>query len=103
MTSALIGLALIVLIALITVVLGALTRLLAARIIATRQHGHAPLSPLDRVALGNEIIARDLQPDDTHPVARTDPRNSQTAWADGPLQRQDLTVRYPGIAAHALR
>lgn len=103
MTSALIGLALIVLIALVTVVLGALTRLLAARIIAPREHGRALLSPLDRVALGNEIIARDLQPDDTHPVARTAPRDARTAWVDGPPQRQDLAVRYPDIATHALR
>lgn len=103
MLSALIGLALILLIAVVTVTLGALTRLLAARIVAPRTAADAPLTPLERIALGNEIIARDLQPDDTHPIARTASRDARIGWADGPVQRQDLAVRFPEIAAHALR
>lgn len=103
MSSALIGLALILLIAVVTVALGALTRLLAARIVGPRSPFDAPLTPLERIALGNEIIARDLQPDDTHPIARTVSRDARAGWADGPVQRQDLAVRYPEIAAHALR
>ena len=103
MTSVLLGLALILLIALVTVALGSLTRLLAARIITPTPWRGTPLSPMDRIALGNEIIARDLQPDDTHPVARTAPRDAEAGWVDGPMQRQDLAVRYPDIAAHALR
>ena len=108
MLSALIGLALIVLIAVLTVALGAAARLLAARIVGPRSPTDAPLTPLERIALGNEIIARDLQPDDTHPVARTAARDARTGWAgsgwaDGPVQRQDLAARYPEIAAHALR
>ncbi|MGP5640972.1 hypothetical protein ACTXPS_16205 [Brachybacterium tyrofermentans] len=103
MSSALIGLALILLIAVVTVALGALTRLLAARIVGPRSLSDAPLTPLERIALGNEIIARDLQPDDTHPIARTASRDARAGWADGPVQRQDLAVRYPEIAAHALR
>ncbi|ATG53422.1 hypothetical protein CFK41_00500 [Brachybacterium ginsengisoli] len=108
MTSALIGLALILLIAVVTVALGALTRLLAARIIAPEAPADGrPLTPLERIALGNEIIARDLQPDDTHPVARTADRAADhgpaTAYDDRPMLRQDLALRYPSIAAHSLR
>ncbi|MGP5716910.1 hypothetical protein ACTXO9_13615 [Brachybacterium tyrofermentans] len=103
MTSALIGLFLILLIAVVTVAVGALTRLLAARIVGPRSPADDPLTPLERIALGNEIIARDLQPDDTHPIARTASRDARPGWADGPVQRQDLAVRYPEIAAHALR
>ncbi|WP_193103816.1 hypothetical protein [Brachybacterium sp. FME24] len=118
MTSALLGLALILLIAIVAVLLGALTRLLAARIVASgvprdgsgeharrggRDRGGVLLTPLDRIALGNEIIARDLRPDDTHPIARTAPRDARAGWVDAPMQRQDLAVRYPEIAAHALR
>lgn len=103
MLSVLIGLALILLIAVVTVALGAFARLLAARIVGPRSPADAPLTPLERIALGNEIIARDLQPDDTHPVVRTASRDARIGWADGPVQRQDLAVRYPEIAAHALR
>ncbi|MGP9843719.1 hypothetical protein [Brachybacterium sp. 107] len=103
MLSALIGLAPILLIAVVTVALGALTRLLAARIVGPRSPVDAPLTPLERIALGNEIIARDLQPDGTHPVARSAARDARIGWVDGPVQRQDLAVRYPEIAAHALR
>lgn len=103
MLSALIGLFLIVLIAVLTVALGAAARLLAARIVGPRSPSDAPLTPLERIAMGNEIIARDLQPDDTHPIARTAARDARIGWADGPVQRQDLAVRFPEIAAHALR
>lgn len=108
MVSALIGIALILLIALGTVALGSLTRLLAARIAAPRALEEIPLTPLERIALGNEIIARDLQPDDIHPVARTAApgalaRGAHADAANALVQRQDLAVRYPEIAAHALR
>lgn len=107
MTSALIGLALILLIAFTAVALGAAARLLAARIIAPDEPADGPLTPLERIALGNEIIARDLQPDDTHPIARTaDPaagHGPAARYDDRPMQRQDLAVRYPTIAAHSLR
>jgi hypothetical protein len=103
MTSALLGLALILVIALVTVALGALSRLLAARIITPRDGRRTSLSPRDRLMLGNAIIARDLQPDSTHPVARTAPHGAEADWVDGPLQRQDLAIRYPEVAAHALR
>ncbi|HEX7349796.1 hypothetical protein [Brachybacterium sp.] len=103
MTSALLGLALILLIALSAVVLGALSRLLAARILRRSPQAHRDLTVLDRIALGNELIARDLQPDSTHPVARTAPRDAGADWVDGPLQRQDLALRHPEIASHALR
>ncbi|MGP9536584.1 hypothetical protein ACT3SP_01135 [Brachybacterium sp. AOP43-C2-M15] len=114
MLSVLIGIALILLIASVTVALGALTRLLAARIIAPRPRSHGLLTPLDRIALGNETIARDLQPDDLRPIARTAERRTGSSWADGSIwadapsfrgaaPSEDLAVRYPGIAAHALR
>lgn len=103
MTSALIGLALIVLIAVVTVALGALTRLLASRIVAPRELHDVPLTPLERLALGNEAIARDLQPDDVHPVARTAAREAEPRRADRPVQRQDLAVRHPELVAHIPR
>lgn len=107
MTSVLIGLALILLIAVVTVALGAATRLLAVRIIAPRQPADGPLTPLDRLALGNEIIARDLQPDDTHPVARTAERAAghgpAAVHGEQPMPRQDMALRYPTITAHGLR
>lgn len=107
MTSALIGFALILLIAVVTVALGAATRLLAARIIAPDEPAHGPLTPLERLALGNEIIARDLQSDDTHPIARTSDRGPghgpAAEYDDRPLPRQELALRYPTIAAHSLR
>lgn len=107
MTSALTGLALIVLIAAVTVALGALTRLLAARIITPRSLESTPLTPLERIALGNEAIARDLQPDDTHPVARTAAQMAAgDAWeirGDGSAPEPELAHRYFFAATHGLR
>ena len=103
MTSALIGLTLIVLIAVVTVALGALTRLLASRIAAPRELDDAPLTPRERLAFGNEMIARDLQPDDVHPVARTAAHEAEPGRFDRPVQRQDLAVRHPEIVAHMPR
>lgn len=103
MTSALIGLALILLIAVVTVALGALTRLLASRALAPRELRDAPLTPLQRIALGNEAIARDLQPDDVHPVARTASREADPARAHRPIRRQDLAVRHPELVAYIPR
>ncbi|HJG50564.1 MAG TPA: hypothetical protein K8U89_00660 [Brachybacterium faecium] len=107
MTSALLGLALILAIASGAVALGALSRLLAARIVRPDAAAHRELTLADRVALGNALIARDLQPDDLHPVARTSPHGATPqgvpCGADGPVQRQDLALRYPAVAAHSLR
>lgn len=107
MTSALTGSALILLIAVVTVALGAFTRLLAARIIAPRSLESVPLTPLERIALGNEAIARDLQPDDTHPVARTAARPAVgaagTVSGDGSAQEPELAHRYFFAATHGLR
>ncbi|MGO1227242.1 hypothetical protein ACT3SQ_00670 [Brachybacterium sp. AOP42-C2-15] len=103
MTSALIGLALILLIALVAVGLGTLTRLLASRIIAPRSLESTPLTPLERIALGNEAIARDLQPDSTHPVARTAARDAGTRIGDRPAQEHELAERYFFAATHGLR
>lgn len=103
MTSALIGLLLILLIAAVTVALGALTRLLAARVVAPRELRDAPLTPRERIALGNEAIARDLQPDDIHPVARTASSEAGAARAAHPVQHQDLALRHPEVAAYILR
>lgn len=103
MTSALTGLVLILLIAVVTVALGVLTRLLAARLIAPRELRDAPLTPRERIALGNEAIARDLQPDDVHPVARTASRETGAARAPHSVEHQDLALRHPEIAASILR
>lgn len=102
MTAALLGLALIVLIAVVTVALGSLSRLIAARIAAPREE-HEDLSGAERIALGNSLIARDLRPDATHPVARTAPHEGASADVPGLAPRQDLAVHFPEIAAHALR
>lgn len=103
MTSALLGLAFIILIAVVTVALGALTRLLAARLVRTDPGEHRDLSIADRLALGNETIARDLQPDDLHPVARTAARDTGAELAHELMHRPELAVRHPRSAARALR
>ena len=106
MTAALLGLALIVLIAVVTVVLWSLTRLLAVRLAAPRDQRRArdcDLSVARRIALGNSLIARDLRPDGTHPVARAAEHADEAAAAPESRPRQDLAVRYPPIASHALR
>lgn len=103
MTSALLGLALILAIAAVTVALGALSRLLAARIVGPSTPGGAPLTPLDRIALGNELIARDLEPDSTHPVARTAAQDARTGAREGSLQQLEPAQRYFFAAAHGLQ
>lgn len=102
MTAALLGLLFIVLIAVLAVALGSLTRLLAARIVTPREE-HERLSVAERIALGNALIARELRPDGTHPVARTAERTDGAAAEPGREPRQDLAVRFPEIAAHSLR
>ena len=99
MTAAFLGLLFIVLIA---VALGSLTRLLAARIVTPREE-HERLSVAERIARGNALIARELRPDGTHPVARTAERTDGAAAEPGREPRQDLAVRFPEIAAHSLR
>lgn len=133
--TALVGLILIVLIVLAAVILGAGSRLLAARIAGADRLGAAgaepagapaagsaepvgrsatkrpapprALSTLDRIALGNSLIARDLRPDDIHPVARTVERAAGQGpiaeHDDRPIQRQDLALLYPTVASHLLR
>lgn len=106
MTAALLGLALIVLIAVVTVALGSLTRLLAARIVAPREErdGRArDLSLAERIALGDALIARDLRPDETHPVARLAPHDGEIPDVPEAVARRDLAVQFPTIASHALR
>jgi hypothetical protein len=102
MTSALTGLALILLIAVVTVALGALARLLAARLVTPRAE-HSELSLAERVARGDALVARELRPDGVHPVARAVPPTGEAPAAPGPEPRRDLAVHYPEIAAHALR
>lgn len=102
MTAAFLGLLFIVLIAVLAVALGSLTRLLAARIVTPREE-HERLSVAERIALGNALIARELRPDGTHPVARTAERTDGAAAEPGREPRQDLAVRFPEIAAHSLR
>ena len=102
MTAALLGLLFIVLIAVLAVALGSLTRLLAARIVTPREE-HERLSVAERIARGNALIARELRPDGTHPVARTAERTDGAAAEPGREPRQDLAVRFPEIAAHSLR
>ena len=102
MTAALLGLLFIVLIALLAVALGSLTRLIAARIVTPREE-HERLSIVERIARGNALIARELRPDGTHPVARTAERTDGAAAEPGREPRQDLAVRFPEIAAHSLR
>lgn len=103
MTSALIGLVLILVIAAVTVALGALSRLLAARIVGPSTRDDAPLTPLERLSLGNELIARDLQPDSTHPVARTAAREAHARSGAGSPQELELAQRYFFTATHGLR
>mgnify|MGYP001124969921 CR=1 FL=1 len=102
MTAALLGLLFIVLIALLAVALGSLTRLIAARIV-TPPEEHERLSVAERIGRGNALIARELRPDGTHPVARTAERTDGAAAEPGREPRQDLAVRFPEIAAHSLR
>lgn len=102
MTAALLGLLFIVLIALLAVALGSLTRLIAARIVTPREE-HERLSVAERIARGNALIARELRPDQTHPVARTADPAPRRVPEPGPEPRQDLAVRFPEIAAHSLR
>ncbi|AXK46487.1 hypothetical protein [Brachybacterium saurashtrense] len=106
MTAALLGLALIVLIAVAAVTLGALTRLLAVRLAtprAQRRAAEQDLSLAERIVLGNSYITRELRPDGTHPVARTAPKTGVDVAGPGREPRQDLAVRFPDIAAHMLR
>ncbi|MFC7376662.1 hypothetical protein ACFQRD_15440 [Brachybacterium sp. GCM10030268] len=105
MTSALIGIGLILLIALITAVLGTVTRLLAGGIDGPDASRGAPLTLTERIARGDERIARDLRPDETHPVARTAERDATTraVAAFGPDSRQELAVRHPEIVVPTLR
>ena len=106
MTAALLGLALIVLIAVVTVVLGSLTRLLAVRLAAPRDQRRArdcDLSVARRIALGNSLIARDLRPDGTPPVARAAAPAAAAAAAAAARARAGPGRRYPPIASHALR
>ena len=102
MTAAFLGLLFIVLIAVLAVALGSLTRLLAARIVTPREE-HERLFVAERIARGNALIARELRPDRTHPVARTAERTDGAAAEPGREPRQDLAVRFPEIAAHSLR
>lgn len=102
MTAALLGLALILLIAVLAVALGALARLLAVRI-ATPPERRAGLSVTERIALGDSFVARDLSPDETHPIARTAECTDRVADEPAAEPRQDLAVRFPSIASHALR
>lgn len=102
MTAALLGLLFIVLIALLAVALGSLTRLIATRIVTPREE-HERLSVAERIARGNALIVRELRPDGTHPVARTAERTDGAAAEPGREPRQDLAVRFPEIAAHSLR
>jgi len=102
MTAALLGLLFIVLIALLAVALGSLTRLIAARIVTPCEE-HERLSVAERIARGNALITRELRPDETHPVARTAERADGAVADPGREPRQDLAVRYPEIAAHSLR
>lgn len=109
MTSALTGIVLLLAIVVLTVALGALTRLLAAWIAAPRGRGSArgprgsvPATALDRIAVGNALIARDLHPDSTHPVARTaEPGACPDRAAEEAAQRE-LTQRYFFAATHRL-
>lgn len=103
MLSALLGLALILVIAAVTVALGALSRLLAARIVGPGTRDGAPLTPLDRIALGNELIARDLQPDSTHPVARTAARDALPDARAEPTGQLEPAQRYFFAAPHGLQ
>ena len=104
MNAALLGLALIVLIAVVTVALGSLTRLLAARIATPREERRGrDLSIAERIALGDELIARDLLPDETHPVARLAPHDGEVPDVPETAPHQDLAARFPTIASHALR
>lgn len=102
MTAALLGLALIVLIAVVTVALGSLSRLLAARIVTPREELERR-SASERIALGNSLITRELRPDGVHPVAGTAPRTGAAGPGPDRDPRQDLAVHYPVIAAHVLR
>lgn len=117
MTSALIGFGFIVLIAATTAALGALTRLLTARVLvpgpersaaADREDGGDRPRPLhlgERLIGVEATIARELQPDDLHPVAR-----SAGAREQGPMNRPagadprlDLAASDPLAATHVLR
>lgn len=110
MTSVLIGLALLLALVVATVALGALTRLLAAWIAgpsgrASRHEGgceEPPITVLARIALGNELIARDLQPDATHPVARTADPEPRPVRTDGEAAERELARRYFFVATHRL-
>lgn len=103
MTSALLGLTFIVLIALVSVALGALTRLLAVRLVRADPCEHRDLTAADRIALGNEMIARDLQPDSIHPVARTAAHHTGADLIHDLMHRPELAMRHPRSAARALR
>ncbi|WP_114853987.1 hypothetical protein [Brachybacterium sp. YJGR34] len=74
MTSALTGLVLIVLLAVLAVVLGGLTRLLASAIAGPAGHGAGrDRSWAARIASADALVARELRPDATQPMARIAP------------------------------
>lgn len=103
MTSALLGLAVILLIAVVTTALGALTRVLAARLLGPSTPEHRDLTVADRLLLGDERIVRDLQPDSLHPVARTAAHETGAELAHELLHRPEVALRHPAGPAGALR
>lgn len=103
MTSALIGLALILLISVVTVALGALSRLLASWIAGPSTRADGPLTPLERVTLGNELIVHDLEPDSVHPVARTAARDGWSVSGGGSRRELERDHLYFFAATHGLR
>lgn len=102
MTSAFIGIGLILLIAVVTVVLGGLTRLIAGSLggPGTRRGAAVPLS--ERIGRGNGMIARDLRPDETHPVARTARRDAEDGRVAGRDPVHGAAARHAYLI-HALR
>ena len=107
MTSALTGLVLLLAIVVLTVALGALTRLLAAWIAAPRgsargPRGSVPATALERIAVGSALIARDLRPDSTHPVARTAEPGARPDRAAEEAAQRELARRYFFAATHRL-
>lgn len=103
--AVLLGLSLILLIAVLAVALGALSRLLAARIVRPAPAAHRELTLVDRIMLGNELVVRDLQPDSTHPVARTASRDARASREGITPADQELALaqRYYFVSSHGLR
>lgn len=102
MTAALLSLALLVLIPLVTIALGAATRLLAAWIVTPREE-HAALRPGDRLLRGNALVVRELQPDGTHPTARLATFVEPPEPSPAHHPRLDLVADHPVLAGHGLR